>query len=176
MSPLTDTENPNLSNSAASDAISLCTSPQLSAPAWLRANTYADPEDEPPSSSPGAPTTAVSPLTDTEVPNWSASAASGAVSLACWLHTPPLRTNTYADPENEAAFLAPTTTVSPLTDTENPNSSLPAASDAVSLVCWLHTPSLRTNTYADPEIEPASSSPKAPTTAVSPLTDTENPN
>ena len=46
MSPLTDTENPNSSNVAASDAVSFCASPQLSAPPWLRANTYADPEPD----------------------------------------------------------------------------------------------------------------------------------
>ena len=42
----------------------------------------------------GAPTTTVSPLIATEMPNWSTAAASEATSFCCWLQTPPLRTKT----------------------------------------------------------------------------------
>ena len=41
-----------------------------------------------------APTTAVSPETATEHPNWSPAAASEAVSFCCSVQVPPERTNT----------------------------------------------------------------------------------
>ena len=58
-----------------------------------RTKTYADPASIPPTlSSQSAPTNAVSPDTATETPNPSAAAASKAVTLACWLQTPAVRT------------------------------------------------------------------------------------
>ena len=169
VSPLIDAKKPNASPAAASLAVSFACWVQL---VPVRTNTYAEPESEPPSSSHLAPTTAVSPPTATEKPNASFAAASLAVSFACWVQLVPVRTNTYAEPEfvpASSSHKAPTTAVSPLTATDQPNSSAPAASLAVSFACWLHVPPLRTNTEAEPEFVPPSSSRKAPTTAVSPL-------
>ena len=130
MSPDTATEYPKKSSAAASAAVSLPCSAQVTPE---RTNTYAEPA---PPASPGAPTTAVSPETATEVPNWSFAAASEAVSLACWAQVTPERTNTYAEPVRAAALFAPTTAVSAETATEVPKKLPAAASEAVSLACW----------------------------------------
>ena len=100
VSPETATEMPKMSFDAASEAVSFC--------CWLqrvplRTNTYAEPLSRPASSSPYAPTTAVSPDTATEMPKSSYNAASEAVSFCCWLQRVPLLTNTYAEPLAEPA-------------------------------------------------------------------------
>jgi N-acyl-phosphatidylethanolamine-hydrolysing phospholipase D len=57
--------------------------------------TWAEPASAPPAvSSKGAPTSTVSPATETEAPSWSSAAASGAKSRRCSLHTVPTRPNT----------------------------------------------------------------------------------
>ena len=88
-------------------------------------------------------------------------------------HGPSGQRNTYADPQLlPAAQLssgAPTTAVSPLTETERPNLSSAAASEAVSFCSWIQPVPLKRKTYADPPRMPAAqSSPYAPTTAASP--------
>src|SRR6266511_4340381 len=175
VSPLIATAAPKKSNAAASLAVSFACWLQL---VPLRTNTYAEPALGPASvSSEGAPITAVSPLTASALPQSSHTAASRAVSIACWLQLVPLRTNTYAEPASLAASEAPTTTVLPLIPTASPNRSPDAASLAVSFACWLQPVPLRTNTYAEPASGPASvSSEMAPTTAVSPLIPTAAPN
>ena len=65
--------------------------------------------------------------------------------------------------------------LSPEIATLKPKLSNTAPSAAVSLACWLQLFPERMNTYAEPELGPASSSPKAPTTAVSPETATLKP-
>ena len=75
-----------------------------------------------------------------------AGAASDAVSLACSLHTPPIRTNTYTDPESESSPGAPTTAVSPDTETDSPNRSIASPSLAISLACWVQVVPFRMNT------------------------------
>ena len=77
----------------------------------------AEPEATPASASEGAPMTAVSALTETEVPNPSPDSASEAISLSCCVHTPAARTKTYAEPASLSSLFAPTTAVSPSSDT-----------------------------------------------------------
>ena len=61
---------------------------------------------------------------------------------------------------------APTIASSPLMETALPKLSPAAASAAVSLATCIQSPAAsRSNTYADPESSPASSSPSAPTIA-----------
>src|SRR6266508_2562282 len=170
VSPLIATAAPKKSNAAASLAVSFACWLQL---VPLRTNTYAEPALGPASvSSEGAPITAVSPLTASALPKRSNTAASLAVSIACWLQLVPLRTNTYAEPASLAASEAPTTTVLPLIPTASPNRSPDAASLAVSFACWLQPVPLRTNTYA----EPASIlSPEAPTFFFNHVAATEKP-
>ena len=88
-----------------------------------------------------------------------------------------MRTNTYAEPASalggRSSRRAPTTAVSPETATDHPNTSLEAASEAVSLACWVQVTPERRKTYAEPA--PLLSR-YAPTTAVSPETATETPN
>ena len=76
-------------------------------------------------------------------------APSEAVSLCCWLHVVPLRTKTYAAPCNGFGSIvfkyAPTTTVFPSMDTEEPNMSVAAPSEAVNSACRLQVDPLRTN-------------------------------
>src|SRR5215204_6618230 len=133
-----------------------------------------------------APTTMVSLLTATDWPRRSSDAPSDAVSLAFWvrvpLQPPTGFTNTCAEPwlpfTPMSSKCAPTTTVSPLTATENPNCSSnppsPAISLALSVKAPLQPPAGFTNTYVEPWLilAPMSSNP-APTTMVSPLTATE---
>ena len=88
-------------------------------------------------------------------------------------------TNTYAEPESLPLSLspnAPATAVSPLSDTEKPKASKSAPSEAVSRDCWLQTVPRRSNTYAEPDSSPLSSSRHAPITAMSLSTDAERPN
>jgi hypothetical protein len=101
-------------------------------------------------SSSKAPITAVSPETDTEVPNRSPPSPSEARSCCCWLQVVPERTKTYADPASGppavSSLYAPTTAVSPETETETPKKSLAAPSEARSCCCWLHVDPERTKT------------------------------
>ena len=66
----------------------------------------------------------MSPETDTELPKWSLAAPSDARSFCCSVQVVPERTNTYAEPASTppgvSSQSAPTTTVSPETDTEQP--------------------------------------------------------
>ena len=83
-----------------------------------------------------APTMAVAPLIATELPKTSSAAPSSARSLACWVHTPPLRVKTYAEPDSmplSSSRHAPMTAVSPLMETERPKLSSAAPSSARSL-------------------------------------------
>ena len=127
-----------------------------------------------------APTTAVSPDSDTETPKASPAAPSLAVSFCSSVHTPPDRTYTYAAPcwtlAPTFAACAPTTAVSPDTDTEQPKELFAAPSLAVSFCCSVHVPPDRTYTYAAPcwVLAPTVAF-GTPTTAVSPDTDTEKP-
>jgi hypothetical protein len=124
-------------------------------------NTYTAPR---PDCSPGAPATAVSPLTKTAEPM----SPSAPTSFCCCDHALPDHTNTYA-----ARFTcAPTIAVSPLTETEYPKRSLITRSLAVSFACSDHADPERTKTYAAPR---PWSFRCTPMTAVSPLTDTEQP-
>ena len=98
-----------------------------------------------------------------------------------WDHVPsdPL-SNTYAEPEfspSSSSLGAPTTALEPDTDTLLPNWSPAAAPLAVSLVVWDHAPSdPLSNTYAEPELLPLSSSPNDPAIALAPEIDTLRPN
>ena len=101
-------------------------------------NRYTAPESPALSSSPGAPTTTLLPsaLTDTSRPNSSSASPATAVSLVdVAFHG---LVNTYAEPASSSLpspRRAPTATVlpSPLTDTDQPNTSSAAPSGAVSL-------------------------------------------
>jgi hypothetical protein len=95
-------------------------------------------------SSSGAPITIASPLTATLDPNASSSPVFAALMNACCDHVTPLRTKTYAAPElsprsfgaaltpveSLSSLGAPTTMVSPLIATDDPNSSSPPGFDA----------------------------------------------
>ena len=65
----------------------------------LMSKTYAEPDMSPLSSQYGAPTMAISPLTETELPKESPAMLSEAVSLARSSQVEPLLTYTYAEPE-----------------------------------------------------------------------------
>ncbi len=95
-----------------------------------------------------APATTVSPETDTDWPNLSPAAPSEARSFCSWVQVVPERTNTYAEPVPPLTKLvgAPSTTVFPDTDTEVPNHSSGAPSEAVSFCCWVQVVPERTNT------------------------------
>jgi len=125
---------------------------------------------------------AVSPEIETEKPNTSLAAASEAVNFADSVRVPvqppPGFTKIYAEPESSGTSLlekAPTMAVSPEIETEEPNPSPRAASEAVSLACCVQTPAVLVNIYAEPELSAVSSSRKAPTMAVSPEIETEMP-
>ena len=79
--------------------------------------------------------------------------------------------NTYTLP-----VLDPTMAISPLIETPEPNSCEPEPSSAVSFVTWAQAPPTSRKMYAAPLSLPRSSSCRAPTTAVSPLIDTSEPN
>ena len=87
-------------------------------------------------SSKRAPTNAISRLMETEKPKRSPPPASEGVSFCSSTQSVPLKRNTYTDPQlmplAQSSFRAPTTSVSPLTETEAPNSSPAAASEAIS--------------------------------------------
>jgi hypothetical protein len=96
---------------------------------------------------------------------------SEATSFCCSLHFVPDLTNTYAEPAPTPG--APTTAVSPEIDTDEPKLAPPVPSEATSFCCSLHTVPDLTNTYAEPARTPPDvSSEDAPTTSVSPETDT----
>src|SRR5690606_32414631 len=86
----------------------------------------------PPTSVSHAPTSAVSPDTETELPNWSLSAAFAEASVAVSLHAPPARRNTCAAP-TLSSNQAPITATSPSSATELPNSAFAPPAAAVSL-------------------------------------------
>src|SRR6516165_3977745 len=148
-------------------------------PCWLqtpplRVNTHAAPARE---LSPGPPTTAVSPSSDsaTDQPCAAPTAPVPTSLLPCWVQTPPLRVKTQAAPACELSPGPPTMAVVPSPDsaTERPCWALPTAPMPTSLLpCWLQTPlALRVKTQAAPapELVPApglSSGP--PTMAVVP--------
>ena len=87
-----------------------------------------------PTSSLDTPTASMSPDSETEIPNRSFAAPSEAVNVACALHDVPLRTNTRTLPWEVFAPTSssgtPTTSVSPDSETELPNSSKAAPSAA----------------------------------------------
>ena len=181
---------------AVSSSLPLSSSPsQLAQPLLVvgLTNRYAAPASSLPSSScPSAPTAMMSPSTATEIPNLSPWPRAGAVSLAvCVALTQPVSglVNTYAAPEASTVLAfwsglscsyAPATTVSPSTATDRANQSSAAPSEAVSLaVCVALTqpPTGLTNTYAAPTSATTlplmvRSSPYAPTSAVSPSSET----
>src|SRR5689334_8337984 len=120
--PSRASEHPKSSKSPASLAVSFACCVQTVPD---RTKTYADPASLTPGmSSSGAPTTAVSPTIQTELPNRSSTAASLAMSLACRFHAVPDRTKTYADPALLPPALssryAPTIAVLPEIETEKP--------------------------------------------------------
>ena len=164
---------PNLSFDAASSAVSFCCSVHVP----LSRNTYAEPELLGASFC-NAPTTIEVPDIATSKPNLSCAAPSDATSFCVSDHVPSARLNTYTAPALVPPVLlswgAPTTNVSVSIANALPNVSLPAASDAVSFCCSDHVP-LSRNTYAAPELPPASSFPGAPTTTVSPSIATKFP-
>ena len=88
------------------------------------------------------------PAIDTERLNWSPAAPSGAVSFCCSVQLAPARTKTYADPASApfalSSRMAPTTAVSPESDTQRPNWSSAAPSEAVSFCCTLQAEPART--------------------------------
>src|SRR5580704_5080034 len=138
--PLIETDEPKLSPS---EALSSCCSDQTP---LLPTNTYV----APPANAPGAPTSAVLPLIATDEPNSSPSNPSEAVSSCCCDQLPPLFTNTYAAPKKKLASTVPTSTVLPLIETVEPNSSNACPSEAVSFCCCDQAPLLFANTYAVP--------------------------
>ena len=84
----------------------------------------------PPTVASSAPTTTVLPLIETEQPNWSSAAPSDAVSFCVWVRFPTNRTQgsrtrrpRLGQRFRHHAKLAPTTTVLPLIETEEPNAS-----------------------------------------------------
>ena len=187
MSPSIDTLSPNSSSAAPSTAVSLasCVQPEVRSLAVSRVKTYADPLQDPLSSFPTAPITAVSPSIDTLQPNQSPAAPSSAVSLAICVQpevrSPAvLRVNTYADPLLEGSFpTAPITAVSPSIDTVWPNQSFAAPSSASSLATCVQpevrSPAVfRVKMYTDPVGDAVISGrpSSAPITTVSPSIDT----
>ena len=86
-----------------------------------------------------------SPEIETEYPK-SSDPVSDATSFAAWVHSPPLRAKTYAEP----SLYAPTTMVPPEVETEHPKKSYDAASDAVNLAVWVHVVVFRAKVYVDP--------------------------
>jgi hypothetical protein len=131
----------------------------------------------------GAAMIAVPPETTTEEPKWSLIAPSLSIRAEpCWVHVVPDRMKMYAAPcmSFVAIFLfgAPTTAVSPETDTEVPNWSPLAPSPASSTgPCSAQSVPERTNTYAAPWLLFAPTLWKyAPMTAVSPDRETALPN
>ena len=79
---------------------------------------------------------------ETDLPKTSTAAPSAGRSLACWVHTPPLRVKTYAEPELgplSSSRYAPMTATSspggPLMETDPPNQSPAAPSAGRSLAC-----------------------------------------
>src|SRR5262245_14063326 len=88
-----------------STSLSLSRAPVV---AQLRSKEYAEPAFLPAAlSSLKQPTTTVSSNMKTRGPNWSTSAPSEAVSLACCVHCVPQRANTYAEPELIATSSSP---------------------------------------------------------------------
>ena len=110
-------------------------------------------------------------------PKWSPAAPSEATSFCCSLHTVPDLTNTYAepafDPPAVSSPYAPTTAVSPETDTEQPKQSPAAPSEASELLLLApHRPRPHEHVRRARVTAPCRQM-CAPTTAVSPETDTE---
>src|SRR5215510_8808545 len=138
----------------------------------LRVNAHVAPM---PPLSPGPPSTAVSPSSDsaTERPCWAPPTAPLPISLApCWVQTPPLRVNTHAAPRLLLSALPPTMAVLPLSDSatespwkmKDPTPPVPTSFGP----CCVQTPPLRVNTHAAPT-KPLSLFP--PTMAVLPSPD-----
>ena len=120
---------------------------------------------------------------ETERPNWLPAAPSEARSFWLSVQAPVAgsRANTYAAPEStplSSLKVAPTIAVLPLMETEAPNSSPAAPSEAKSFWLSVQTPvaGSRTYTYTAPESAPLSSLKRAPTITVSPLMETGRPN
>ena len=67
-------------------------------------------------------------------------------------------------------------TVWPEIETGAPNWSFSAPSDAISLAVWVHVVPLFSNTHTEPELDPSSSSYRAPTTTVLLEIEAEYPN
>ena len=107
----------------------------------------------------------VSPEIETALPNTSSAAASEAVNFASSFREPaqpPLGfTKTYAEPDLAPPSLsprAPTMTVFPEIETDPPKRTSVAPSEAVSLASCVQVVPLFTKIYAEPELDPASSS------------------
>ena len=183
VSPLTATEIPNWSNSTPSEARSLACCVQ--SPPASRTKLYTAPESVPRSSSPGAPSTAVSSNTATDAPKRSPASPSAAVSLATCCHSPPVVTvlsKTYAAPRSLNAaprslkwWGAPNKShanwvpVKPLMVLPNQSPNTP--SSAASLTTCCQSPPVVTvlsKTYAAPDPGSRPSAKIAPITARSP--------
>jgi len=96
-SPSMETEPPNRSRAAPSEAVSFASSAHV---VPLRLKTYAEPLSNPLlPSSPSAPIRAYSPSMETEALKKSLDAPSEAVSFASSAHVVPLRLKTYAEPD-----------------------------------------------------------------------------
>ena len=171
-SSLTDTACPNQSPAAPSDAVSFAEADVLLHPVSGSVNTYAAPNPSP-FSFPGAPTSTVLPLAETEYPNRSPDAPSDAVSFAeADVSAQPVSgfVKTYATPAPPPPGV-PTTMVSPDTETACPNRLPAVLPDAVSFAgadISAHPVSGLVYAYAAP-------APGAPTTIVVPSVATEYP-
>ena len=177
VSPEIATEMPKLSPAAPPVAVSWDCWVQV---VPLRTKTYAEPcAAFAPTVSLYAPTMAVSPEMATEKPNTSPAAPSEARACRSGpIHLAPIREKTHAEPwlllAPTSSEDAPTMAVSPERATELPNTSLGAPPVAVSWDCWVQVVPLRTKTYAEPwSVLAPTSSPYAPTMAVSPERATE---
>src|SRR5262245_43814685 len=120
----------------------------------------------------------------TALPNSLSGPGSDALSCEVWVQVTPDRLNTYAEPASvhgsnpSKNFFSrePMTALLLSIETDSPNWSSAAAFEAVSFACWDHTvPLVLTNTYADPDEEPESSSKGEPTRSVDPFKQTLRP-
>ena len=119
LSPEIETESPKKSPAAPSEAVSLVSTQFVP----INSKMYAEPEKEPLSSSPTAPTIALSPEIETESPKKSPAAPSEAVSLVSTQFVP-INSKMYAEPESvpaSSSLKAPTIALSPEIETEVPN-------------------------------------------------------